>query len=548
MVLFRLLPSRWPTWLTSSFSAQCLGLLIHDAFCGIFLFNVSIGYGQSAQFPDFGAPTNQQSIDWNQRGVSINSVVNSFVGSRSCAASSCHGDPRRESVVGASAHYFFDRDKHQLAGTVLRNQRSHEIVDRLGLKCSPWEAQECLACHAPGAVNAPDRNFSSAMISEGVGCESCHGPARDWLVVHREVQWKRSEVWSSTRKAEARFVENSSLSLRIDRCADCHVGNSSQSVTHDLIAAGHPRLAFEFSAYQSRMPIHWRRTTDRRRNPIADHLPSPDRSSSEAANWFLGQVINADHELQILATALIRPDARGPELAQYDCFACHHKLSSPSWQRARLTHNLHSGELPWGTWHLGLIAETQPSIPEILGEQYVIDLKSLRHEMKSLPTDPQVVAPLVQSLQNELASARSRLADRAFSARELSAVQNCLLAKSRVITEQGWDGSTQLFLAVIAFDKGINDANGLGNRVTLDRVAHFEKLRDLLSFNNAQNPVPRYRLPESPANFELNLREVQEEFEHLQSVSGTFPQPILPGQADIDTIPPLPTLSVPEND
>jgi hypothetical protein len=41
-----------------------------------------------------------------------------------------------------------------------------------------------------------------------------------------------------------------------------------QVVDHDLIAAGHPRLNFEFNAYFESLPAHWDRRTDEQRSRI----------------------------------------------------------------------------------------------------------------------------------------------------------------------------------------------------------------------------------------------------------------------------------------
>ena len=481
-------------------------------------------------------------------GTDFHSRNSLFIGSRSCASSGCHGDPRRETVVGAAANYFLDRDRHQLAGSTLRNQRSREIIARLKRKTDPWETRECLVCHAPGAVDVSDRSTSAALLSEGVGCESCHGGARQWLVPHRSVEWNRSDFWSSSRKADVGFVQTKDLSLRIDQCADCHVGNANQSVNHDLIAAGHPRLAFEFAAYQSRMPIHWRHANERLRSPVAHSFPSSNRSTYEARNWLIGQIVNADHELEILLANASQQKATGdhpkstwPELAQYDCFACHHDLSSPSWRQARSTWNLRPGELPWGTWSLGLIAEAQPAIPTLLNPSFVTDEDRLREQMKNFSTDPDEVVSLVLKLRQELARSKSSLVNATLSPEELTAIRHQLLAHRDAISQQGWDRSTQLFLAAVALEKGANDAVGAGNRVIAGRQSNYEQLRDLLSFKESGRAIPPFSHRESPARLELNWSKIRVQFDNLQSsdarTNGTVPvdQTVVP-------IPPLPTI------
>lgn len=467
-----------------------------------------------------------------------------FIGSQSCAASSCHGDPRRETVVGASANYFFDRDKHQLAGTVLRSQRSIEIANRLKLKTNPWQARECLVCHAPGAVDITDRTTLSARISEGVSCESCHGAARDWLVPHRSVEWNFSDIRNESHRTQSGFIDTKSLASRIDRCADCHVGNASQMVNHDLIAAGHPRLAFEFAAYQARMPIHWRQADERLRSPVATHASTWNRSTYEARNWLLGQIVNADHELAMLEGAANARDSTWPELSQYDCFACHHELASPNWRQARQAWNLRAGELSWGTWNLGLITEIQPILSNSLSPTLVSGQDQLRQQLKTLSVDKSDVLDIVLPLRRVLAEAKVSLANVPLDENELRLIRDTLLSQHETISGQGWDRSTQLFLASIALEKGAHDSVSVNHGMSPARIAQYERLRSLLAFKEKGKAVPPFHHIESPARLELNHARIRAEFELLM-----LPDAVTNGAGqNLKTVPSPLSTSAPETD
>ena len=468
------------------------------------------------------------------------SVSSRFVGSRSCASSSCHGDPRRETVVGSAAHYFFDADKHQNAGTVLRSQRSQMMASRLNLKMPPWEAYECLACHAPGAMEDADRTHRSAMVSEGVSCESCHGAARDWLVPHRAPEWHYSDVWSADRKKAIGFLETKKLAIRVDRCADCHVGNGKQSVNHDLIAAGHPRLMFEFSADQSRIPIHWRQSLERQRSAAAIAWPSSRQSTYEARNWLLGQIVTADHELEILSEVVSRPGMTLPELAQYDCFACHHALSSPTWRQARSAWGIRPGELPWGTWSLGLLSESQPDLSDVLTQEFVTTQQLLLQQLKTTRFNQDEVQRLVVNLRQELFQARPLAIQKPLTSDDLTTIRNRLLAERSKISDQGWDRSAQLFLALVALDKGANDAMGLGDRVPANREASYKRLRALLSFQETRNEKPAFDHLESPVKFETSFPEIKKELERMQHSDVTSDTTIRT-DGSVENLPLLPT-------
>src|SRR5207253_2017930 len=96
----------------------------------------------------------------------------------------------------------------------------------------------------------------------------------------------------------------------------CHVGGPSEDgrpprdVDHDLIAAGHPRLEFEFSGSLANLPAHW---SEKGRNAAPDF---PARA------WAIGQVASAGAALELLgdrARAAEQQSGRWPEFSEYDC-------------------------------------------------------------------------------------------------------------------------------------------------------------------------------------------------------------------------------------
>src|SRR5205807_1861790 len=81
-----------------------------------------------------------------------------------------------------------------------------------------------------------------------------------------------------------------------ETCVGCHVGSpavpafpGARDVNHDLIAAGHPRLNFEFAAFLFNLPRHWNEEKK---------TPSP---GAEGGTWVVGQAITAKAALELLA-------------------------------------------------------------------------------------------------------------------------------------------------------------------------------------------------------------------------------------------------------
>ena len=89
-------------------------------------------------------------------------------------------------------------------------------------------------------------------LSEGVSCESCHGPAAAWLGPHTE------RDWTHEKSVALGMYDTRDLTKRTEKCLSCHLGNEEKSVDHEMIAAGHPDLYFELDSFSAVMPRHWK--------------------------------------------------------------------------------------------------------------------------------------------------------------------------------------------------------------------------------------------------------------------------------------------------
>ena len=88
--------------------------------------------------------------------------------------------------------------------------------------------------------------------TDGVGCESCHGPAAGWLASHYEV------AGSHAANVANGMVALDQPQTRARVCLDCHYGSADegQFVTHAMMAAGHPRISFELDLFSSFQQHH----------------------------------------------------------------------------------------------------------------------------------------------------------------------------------------------------------------------------------------------------------------------------------------------------
>ena len=211
-------------------------------------------------------------------------------------------------------------DPHTRAYSVLFNSVSVQMAKYLDLKDAKGnskvpahQATLCLKCHAVDGASDPATR--DQILSEGVGCGACHGPAEKWIGLHYTSEWKglsNREKWDKYG-----FVPAGNLVARTLNCAGCHSGDADRDVNHDLYAAGHPRLAFESARFhfQPDYRKHW-----------VEKTPQPD---FEVRAWVVGQAAtlrNATALLRSRAEQADKPAGTWPEFAGYSCYSCHQKV------------------------------------------------------------------------------------------------------------------------------------------------------------------------------------------------------------------------------
>jgi hypothetical protein len=146
--------------------------------------------------------------------------------------------------------------------------------------------QKCLDCHG---TRGPSQDVSAeTLAADGVSCESCHGPAEKWLASHSGIPTGLAGFTAAQKSSDSRLagmVDLEDVNTRVETCVRCHVGSPAAEVNHDLLAAGHPALKFEFHNYMRQMHkvAHWTPAQDRAQND----------SDSDARYWAVGQAETA---------------------------------------------------------------------------------------------------------------------------------------------------------------------------------------------------------------------------------------------------------------
>jgi hypothetical protein len=182
-----------------------------------------------------------------------------FLGANSCASTGCHGGG------GQAQNQFLVwslKDFHsQRPAATLTTARAKQIADALDIKDATAEVR-CTTCHAPLHEVPENLRGENFQVSEGVSCESCHGPAENWLRAHTRHDYTRADRTA----AGMRDLQN--LYVRANTCVACH-----QNVDADILKAGHPELIFELDGQSVAEPKHW----------------SAGKNGDGAQAWLVGQ-------------------------------------------------------------------------------------------------------------------------------------------------------------------------------------------------------------------------------------------------------------------
>ncbi len=237
-----------------------------------------------------------------------------------CSSSLCHGSVSiwPSSPVAQNEYVVWARlDKHARAYNVLLNERSRSIASKLGLVKPAHASKECLDCHAHNPV--AERADARHKITDGVGCEGCHGPADQWIASHTAPDVKHADNLAHG------LYPSAAPQARAKLCMSCHFGTADKYVNHRTMAAGHPRLSFELTTFTNLQPAHF--TVDK------DYTERKGTGASNHAKvWALGQALAVSTQMDILVDPVRGRDGVFPEPTLFDCHACHHPMADQRWK------------------------------------------------------------------------------------------------------------------------------------------------------------------------------------------------------------------------
>lgn len=291
------------------------------------------------------------------------------VASASCAAAACHGSGKPGQPGGEYSTWAPDLsddrppDPHAQAYRVLFSDAAVKMARAIG-SAAPHREPACLKCHSVEQV-AP-----ASAATEGVGCGACHGASDKWLAEHYRSAWaalSHRDKWERYG-----FVPTKNLTARVLTCVGCHVGGAGREVDHDLIAAGHPRLAFEAARFHvlASYRKHW-----------TERTPQP---AFELRLWVIGQAAGLRGAADLLRIRAERSASGGsapwPEFAGYSCYSCHRPVGGQPSTVERPTPTDRSG---WERWSTATVTVAAAHTPDLFPGCAIPTLKAV-HELEKV--------------------------------------------------------------------------------------------------------------------------------------------------------------------
>jgi len=339
------------------------------------------------------------------------------LGVATCASTLCHGSARplaartvQQNEYVTWSHF----DPHAKAYRALREEEGAKIAKRLGLK-NAYEAPECLACHADTTpANSRGEKFQT---SDGIGCETCHGGSERWLQSHDD-----TPTVTHAANLQSGMLALERLEVRAQLCVSCHVGDQTRFATHQMMAAGHPRLAFELDTYTEL----WRTSGGREHFKRDDDYLARKGKFEPVQIWLAGLTASTRREADLVEQRIAMANGGFPDFALFNCYSCHRSMRVAAWERTE-EETTPPGSLRLHDGH----ARTLLAMLDATDSSLSAPLRSAVTMLQGANGNPATIHIANQSLKSALETIDRATAPRSWSHADLAAGLDALVVAAR---------------------------------------------------------------------------------------------------------------------
>jgi len=393
-----------------------------------------------------------------------------YLGVVTCSGSTCHGAPSPlvDSKVMQNEFITWHRsDAHSKAYRVLLEEKGQKIAHNLGIE-NAGSAPECLSCHAN---NAPESlRGKRFQIADGVGCETCHGPASKWLGTHVTGEASRAD------NLKVGMYPTEEPSARAELCLACHVGTKDKFASHRIMGAGHPRLSFELDTFTLLQPAHFRTDADyRARKHVYPHVQV----------WATGQAAAAARSLDLFLSDKWQGNGVLPEFAFFDCHACHHPMTAPRWM-PRASSGLPPGVVRFNDANMLMLLYLTKATDKGLSDELGNGLLALH---KASLESREATKTAAANLKGMITKANGQIRGHAYSNDETKNILNSLVQGG--INGDYWDyaAAEQAIMAIHALSDSLRDSGVFDSAKASQLEAQIKVLYTVLEDQNAYQPA-----------------------------------------------------------
>lgn len=400
-----------------------------------------------------------------QHGTAVGAGDDVHLGVASCATGVCHGKllPQTDKNVWLNEYRVWSADdRHARAYQTLQSTQSKAIADKLGI-ASAQTSDQCLNCHTDNVEQS--LRGVKFQLSDGIACEACHGGAARWIESHAEPTTTHADNLAKGMYPTERPDARAAL------CLSCHLGDDDRFATHRIIGAGHPRLSFELDAFSTNQPVHY--TVD------ADYVRR--KGSVESFNlWLAGQLTSARRLVELASGHWLRgAQTMYPELAFYDCHACHHPMDDARWSVRIAGRGVAPGSLRLQTDGLLILQATSA----VLDPAGAAALANATNEfVRAGQRSDAAVGAAAAQIEKWLAVRADDWSRRTFSKAQVADVRRSLARYAAEGRMGDFAAAEQTFLGVETLSLYLGDADPL--RGALDTL--FDTVADAATFNPAK--------------------------------------------------------------
>jgi len=367
-----------------------------------------------------------------------------YEGVATCAGSTCHGRAEgngavvRQDEIATWQEPSSPGGAHSRAYAALAGRRGQQIADSLGLGPAT-QAPACLGCHATYAPQ--NQRGPRFLLSDGVGCESCHGAAEQWLATH----YARPATHASNIADGLTPLDQPQV--RANNCLDCHFGstNRGQFVTHSMMAAGHPRVSFELDLFSALQQHH---------NEDDDYRARKGRMNSVRL-WAVGQAEAVKRSTSLFTQPEYGMEGAFPQFYFYDCHSCHRTITDADARKLSFETNpgrpIPFGNPPFNDENIIMLSSVAKALVPGQAEDFLLASKDF-HAAMGRGTAADARAAALQ-LARRSATLSNALAQRAYADADAFKVIAMIAGKATAPRFTDYSGSVQ---AVMAIDTLLN--------------------------------------------------------------------------------------------